>query len=217
MGRFNEGEEEKKGASRTMEVLGTIGFGGVAAALLNGNNGCGGGLLGNLFGNNGNCQKVSALESGMVYESSKNYADQVGKEVYNALYVAQKEAAERAGATAASLATLRTELEAERRCTGIKDEKQRVEIELAVTKATTPLLLRLQRCEDSIPLVQERCMGAIAAERDARKCADSAIVRYVNATFYPKLVAGVTPTTTTTEQPVYNPLPCQCGCGQPAA
>lgn len=54
----------------------------------------------------------------------------------------------------------------------------------------------------------------------ARQCADNSIVNYVNATFYPKMVADVTTGSTTTAQTLYNPLPiqidgngnCNCGC-----
>ena len=49
--------------------------------------------------------------------------------------------------------------------------------------------------------------SAIGRERDERCCSDNAIVRYVNATFYPKQVADVTVGATTTAQFVYNPLP----------
>lgn len=56
----------------------------------------------------------------------------------------------------------------------------------------------------------------ICDERNARKCADNTIVTYANSTFYAKLVAGITPTTTMTPQQVYNPLPqsndCCCDC-----
>jgi DUF917 family protein len=51
---------------------------------------------------------------------------------------------------------------------------------------------------------------AIARERDDRCCGDNAIINYVNATFYPKMVADVTTGTTTTAQMIYNPLP-NCG------
>ena len=54
--------------------------------------------------------------------------------------------------------------------------------------------------------------SAIGRERDERCCSDNAIVGYVNATFYPKMVADVTTGTTTTAQTVYNPLP-NCGRG----
>jgi hypothetical protein len=54
--------------------------------------------------------------------------------------------------------------------------------------------------------------SAIGRERDERCCGDNAIVGYVNATFYPKMVADVTTGTTTTAQSLYNPLGC-CGNG----
>lgn len=81
-----------------------------------------------------------------------------------------------------------------------------------------------QATKDSFQLIQERldcakkeCCSAIEAEVNARKCADNAIVNYVNATFYPKMVADVTVGTTTTAQTTYNPLPvstCCGGCGR---
>jgi hypothetical protein len=55
-------------------------------------------------------------------------------------------------------------------------------------------------------------MCALSRERDERCCGDNSIINYVNATFYPKLVADVTVGTTTTAQTLYNPLP-NCGCG----
>ena len=75
-----------------------------------------------------------------------------------------------------------------------------------------------QKTEDSILMVNERIdcvrdkiMAALCRETDERKCADNAMVNYMNATFYPKMVADVTTGTTTTAQTVYNPLPIQCG------
>lgn len=80
-----------------------------------------------------------------------------------------------------------------------------------------------QATKDSFQLLQERLdccknemCGAIARERDERKCADNTIITYTNATFYPKMVANVTVGTETTAQATYNPLPvsnCGCGCG----
>lgn len=80
-----------------------------------------------------------------------------------------------------------------------------------------------QATKDSVQIVQERldCAkgdlhDAIKRECEARKCADNTIINYVNATFYPKMVADVTVGTTTTAQTVYNPLPIStcggCGC-----
>ena len=78
-----------------------------------------------------------------------------------------------------------------------------------------------QATKDSFQLLQERqeccCQRletAIQAEARERRCGDNAIVNYVNATFYPKMVADVTTGTTTTAQSTYNPLPaCTCNCG----
>ena len=79
-----------------------------------------------------------------------------------------------------------------------------------------------QATKDSFQLVQERqeccCQRletAIQAEAKERRCGDNAIVNYVNATFYPKMVADVTTGTGTTAQSIYNPLPvCSCDCGR---
>ena len=75
-----------------------------------------------------------------------------------------------------------------------------------------------QATKDSFQVLQERLecaksemAGAIARERDDRRCADNTIVTYLNATFYPKRVADVTVGNTTTPQNTYNPLPvCDC-------
>lgn len=77
-----------------------------------------------------------------------------------------------------------------------------------------------QKTSDSFQLVSERmqcCCNSleekIKAEKAARQCADNSIVNYVNATFYPKMVADVTTGTSTTAQTLYNPLPAQnCDC-----
>lgn len=66
-----------------------------------------------------------------------------------------------------------------------------------------------QATKDSFQLINER----LCCEEKARKCADNSIVNYVNATFYPKMVADVTTGTTTTAQTVYNPLPIDTCCG----
>lgn len=75
-----------------------------------------------------------------------------------------------------------------------------------------------QRTEDSFVLAQSdlaatkaELYGAIRNEAEKRCCGDNAIVNYVNATFYPKMVADVTTGTTTTAQVLYDPLP-NCGC-----
>lgn len=77
-----------------------------------------------------------------------------------------------------------------------------------------------QATKDSFQLVQERldcCCDkmkvALETEAKERRCADNAIVNYLNQTFYPKEVASITTGTTVTPQRTYNPLPaCNCDC-----
>lgn len=69
-----------------------------------------------------------------------------------------------------------------------------------------------QKTSDGIELVKKD----IAMEAERRCCADNAIVTYANATFYAKLIAGITPSTAApTSQDTYNPIPkcgsCCCG------
>lgn len=77
-----------------------------------------------------------------------------------------------------------------------------------------------QRTADAFEMVRNDMLccknelyASIQRERDERCCADNSIVNYVNATFYPKMVADVTTGTTTTAQMVYNPIPRCGGCG----
>lgn len=67
-----------------------------------------------------------------------------------------------------------------------------------------------ERTSNSIIAVQSN----IEREAERRCCADNSLITYVNATFYPKMVADVTTGTATTAQTLYNPLPvCKpCGC-----
>ena len=64
---------------------------------------------------------------------------------------------------------------------------------------------------EQIKAQRNEFMCALNRERDERCCGDNSIVTYLNATFYPKLVADVTAGTTTTAQPTYNPIH-NCGC-----
>ena len=75
-----------------------------------------------------------------------------------------------------------------------------------------------QKTEDSfcvvrqdVAAVRQELTDRINLEAERRCCGDNSIVNYANATFYPKLVAGVTVGTDTTAQTLYNPIP-KCGC-----
>lgn len=72
------------------------------------------------------------------------------------------------------------------------------------------LMLQQQQAADKAELKKEIC-----CEKKERRCADNTIINYVNATFYAKKAADVTTGTTSTSQPVFNPLPaysCDCDC-----
>lgn len=81
-----------------------------------------------------------------------------------------------------------------------------------------------QATKDSFQLLQERleCShksleAAIRTEGKERCCSDNTIINYLNATFYPQMVADVTTGSTTTAKKTYNPLPvcdynCNSGC-----
>lgn len=68
-----------------------------------------------------------------------------------------------------------------------------------------------EAAHNDLVCVKNELYGAIRNEAEKRCCGDNSIVTYANATFYPKLVADITPGTGTTAQPTYNPLP-KCGC-----
>lgn len=59
---------------------------------------------------------------------------------------------------------------------------------------------------EQISAQKNEFLCALNRERDERCCGDNAIVNYLNATFYPKMVADVTVGTTSTAQPTYNPV-----------
>lgn len=71
-----------------------------------------------------------------------------------------------------------------------------------------------QKTADSFQIVSERMQcccekleDKICCEAKERKCADNAIVNYVNSTFYAKQVGTVTTGAPNTAQILYNPLP----------
>lgn len=67
-----------------------------------------------------------------------------------------------------------------------------------------------QATQDAIVQLKSDLCMRLANEAEKRACGDNAIVNYVNATFYPKMVANVTTGTDTTAQSTYNPLNCNC-------
>ena len=84
-----------------------------------------------------------------------------------------------------------------------------LETKQAVNEAVDPW--RAKVLDMQIKGVAAAANAGIALEAERRSCADGKIVTYVNGTFYPIEVAGLTVTTDTTAKPIYNPL-CNCSC-----
>lgn len=163
-------------------VLGSIGSAGTLG-ILNGN-GCGGGILGGLFGNNNGCggnAMVTRHELGM-----------------------QNEIAAKDSKIALLEATIYENQKSLELYKYIDGELKDIRAELGRQAVIN------ERTSNSIIAVQSN----IEREAERRCCADNSIITYVNATFYPKMVADVTTGTETTAQTLYNPLPvCKsCGC-----
>ena len=85
-----------------------------------------------------------------------------------------------------------------------------LETKQAVNEAVDPW--RAKVLDMQIKGVAASAQAGIALEAERRCCADNKIVTYVNGTFYPIEVAGLTVTTDTTAKSIYNPL---CGCSCP--
>ena len=74
----------------------------------------------------------------------------------------------------------------------------------------------VMRVQSNLDCCCKELRDKICDEKRERKCNDNLIVTYANATFYPKLIAGITAGTTTTPQDTFNPIPqgndcCCCG------
>lgn len=176
-------------AGRGTTALGIIGTVLGGTALAGGN-----GLLGNLTGGNSNCacpdnMPVTRYDMGLV-------RDNMAKDSEISLLKADTY-------TNQKFAELNDRY---------NDRFRNVEAEIARQAVHN------QKTEDSFALAQADLKAVrselkhdIAMEAERRCCADNSIVNYVNATFYPKLVADVTAGTTTTAQVTYDPLP-NCGC-----
>ena len=165
-------------------VLGAVGTYGA----LGGFNGCGGGLLGNIFGGGGwnrggacNCgdvpvtryemameQTIAAKDSRIALLEANTYQDQKSLELYR--YIDGK------------LADIQANLAAQ-----------------AVTNTSF---------NAALAATDYKFTQAIALEAERRECADCKIVNYVNSTFAPKLITDYTAGTTSAPANVYNPLAC---------
>ena len=170
-----------------------LGIAGTALGLLNGGVG---NLLGGWGCNNHNCSEntmvnryelnqagvISKLESDVALRDANIYNDQKLLEVYKYFDGQVKDI----------------------RATICANEKESA-VNNAKIEGTFAVL------GEKIAAQNNQFICALNRERDERCCGDNSIVTYLNATFYPKLVADVTAGTTTTAQPTYNPVN-NCGC-----
>lgn len=185
--RFVEKDCAGKGTT-ALAAVGTALGGTALAGALSGANG----LLGGLFGNGGGChqnQPVSHYEmdqQNKITEKDMEIAFLRGRDA------AKTDTLETYGYINGELKEIRTELAEQR----VKNAQ--IEGAFAVLG-------------EQIKSQKNEFICALNRERDERNCGDNAIVNYLNATFYPKMVADVTTGTTTTAQSTYNPLP-SCSC-----
>lgn len=195
----------------------TTGIIGTAAAALNGS-------LGNILGgfmNNGNAVNTALLAAMAANNGTLGGCHCNGgcseNQPVNRYELAQEQ---RIAALESQNALLRADQNTDRKILEVyKNVEERLNAtnrelaQIAAAQAVTN-----QRLTDDMRFIKADLDNKIAAERQQRCCADNSIVNYANATFYAKLVAGVTPTNTTTSQETYNPLP-NCGpcCGVQSA
>ena len=167
-----------------------LGIAGTALGVLNGG-------LGNLFGGNNNChentlvnryelgqeQTIGKLQADIALRDANIYNDQKLLEVYKYFD--------------GEIKNVRSVVAENDKAQAVKNAQ--IEGAFAVLG-------------EKITAQRNEFICALNNERDARCCGDNSIVSYLNATFYPKMVADVTTGTTTTAQNTYNPIP-NCGCG----
>lgn len=97
----------------------------------------------------------------------------------------------------------------------LRDIEAALASQAVVNQKTSDDVLRVQA---NLDCCCKELRDKICDERRERRCADNTIVTYANATFYAKLISGITPSTAApTPQQVFNPLPqandCCCSCG----
>jgi hypothetical protein len=186
---FNmEMENNNKYASKGVAGSGLgLGIAGTALGLLNGNG------LGNLLGGNNNCgcnedHLVNRYEAGQAARIAELETEIKLRD--SNIYTDQK------------ILDVYKYFDGENKA--IRTELAAQAVKNAQIEGTFAVLGEQQKA------LRNEFMCALNRERDERCCGDNSIVTYANATFYPKLVADVAVTATTTAQSTYNPLP-QCG------
>lgn len=166
-----------------------LGIAGTALGLLNGGLG---GILGNSWNGNANCHENMPVNR---YEMELNQSN-AAKDSEIALLKANT-------FTDQKFADLNDRYNA--RFTNIEAEIAKQAVHNAKVEGSFAL------AQADLRAVKTELKHDIELEAERRCCSDNALADYMNATFYPKLVADVTAGTTTTAQTTYNPVR-NCGC-----
>lgn len=196
-------------------ALGSTAVGIELLRALSGNGGGLQGLLGGILGNSGNTGGAGMEALALAALLNNRGACCVEPTISRSEFALEKENAAKDAEIALLKANIfgdQKDLEQQKYMDGRFMEFERRFGEQAVINQRTAD--SFERVHDDLMCVKGNLEQQIAAERAARCCGDNQIVSYVNQTFYPKLVSGVTPTTETTAQTLYNPVTnCGCGCG----
>lgn len=172
-------------------VLGAVGTYGA----LGGFNGCGGGILGNLFGGG----------NGLNRGSGCSCADALVTRYEMALVQENNAKDNKIALLEANIYNDQKSLELYRYVDGKFSEIQSALAAQAVTNTAF---------NSAMAAMDYKFTQQVALEAERRECADCKIVNYANSTFAPKLITDYGAGTTSATAQVYNPLACGCGCGQ---
>lgn len=202
-------EAEKKFGSKGIAGTGLgLGIAGTALALLN--NGIG------LFNKDNTVTTTSDNQQYLERKQNSDYI-QITKEYYEGKIESLKELSN-------SIYTLDQKIQSAKDIAATESRenfdalnKRIIDLEKsdAVLKATQPLYQQIndlklnfvnQSAQNGISSANALTSSLVSQEAERRRCGDNCIINYANSTFYPKLIAGVTPSTTYTNQPIYNPL-----------
>lgn len=162
-------EYASKGVAGTALGLGIAGTVGLVNQMTNG---CGGGLLGGLFGGNCGCgartigmgaqlQYVSQLQSQNAMLKSQNYSDKIGKQVYaqtladnkdfrNEMFAFIKPIADEAANNRVEVAVLKAQVEKDKEITALKIDNCRCEISGKIAEVASAANLGITRLSDEL-------------------------------------------------------------------
>lgn len=155
-----------------------LGIAGTALGLLNGNNGCGNGILGGLFGNNNCNDRVSMLQAELAQQKSERYTDQQTLQTQKETFREFQKADDRLTDVISKMTD--GFLQVGNAVSRIDKEVECIKTSMVKDQEINALKLNA---------LEEKLTGAIAVESERRANGDQNLYCYVNSTFVPgKLV-----------------------------